>query len=99
MIQKTKKFLNAEMLYMYLTSETLDRLVMCDSAEINLFTFDQSLYEAIGSVKERKDIDYNKLVKLLEVVDVHPFSEVMKKPRKILTDDRVGEIIGGKKNE
>ena len=99
--QEVKRtFLNAKSIYRYLTSDdkTLDTLIIYQPSELSLYTLDQSLYEALGSITDRKKINFNKLVKLLEVVEILPYRTIMKKERTILTQDRVNEI-GGKKNE
>jgi len=103
-LQKTKekKFLNANLIFKYLSSEneTLDTLVMCNPKEAYIYTFDQSLYEALGSFDDRSQINHNKLVKLLEVMEVLPYRTVMKTKRKVLTQERAEEIkFGGNKNE
>lgn len=91
---KQKMYLKAEAILKYLLgkSEEIDTLIMCKSSEIDLVTSDQSLYEAIGSIKERNKIDYNKLVKLLEVTEVISFKKDMRKKRNILTEERVDEL-------
>jgi len=91
---KNQKYLKAEMIYKYLLGdEDIETLIMCKPAEINLITTDQSLYEALGSIKDKNKINYNKLVKFLESVDVLSFKYALKKDRTVLKDDRVDEII------
>lgn len=91
--QKQKMYLKAEHILKYLMgNENMDTLIMCKSAEVGLVTSDQSLYEAVGSVQNREKIDYNKLVKLLEVTEIISFRKDMKKERKILTEERVKEL-------
>ena len=70
--QKQTMYLTAEAIYKYLLGidDTIETLILCRSSQINLITTDQSLYEALGSIKDRTMIDYNKLVKLLEVTDI-----------------------------
>ena len=91
---RQKLYLKAESILKYLTSnsEKLDTLIMCKSSEIDLTTTDQSLYEAIGSIDDKNKIDYNRLVKLLEVVEITPFRQLMKKERTILKEERVSEL-------
>jgi hypothetical protein len=111
-IQKQRMYLRAETIYQFLTDENdeLDTLVMCQN-KVNLVTTDQSLYEALGSIDDKGKINFNKLVKLLEVTEVASFKQVMHKERKILKDERVNEVrdkartisdeedkIGGKEN-
>lgn len=87
-------YLTAETLFNFLSAkdDELDTLILCRSSEVNLMTTDQSLYEALGSFEDRTQIDYNRLVKLLEVTAIAPFTEMMKTTRKVLTDKRVQEI-------
>ncbi|MFO7711200.1 MAG: hypothetical protein R6V53_05540 [Candidatus Woesearchaeota archaeon] len=94
MKQKQTMYLTAEAIYKYILGidEDIETLIMCKSGTINLLTTDQSLYEAIGSIEDRSSIDYNKIVKLLEVTEIRPFRVTMKKDRTILTEDRVNEI-------
>jgi len=96
-----KFFLKAESIYKYLLgiSDKLDTLVMCKPQNTVLITYDQSLYEALGAI-EREKIDYNKLVKFLEVVDIQSFKEKVGE-RKILKSERVNELnksLGDDKN-
>lgn len=87
-----KMFLKAEAIYKYLLgiSDRLDTLIMCKPGNTVLVTYDQSLYEALGAI-DREKIDYNKLVKFLEVVDIQSFKEKMGE-RKILKQERVEEL-------
>lgn len=89
-----KKYLKAEVIYRYLMGDDeLGTLIMCKPGDINLMTTDQSLYEGLGSVKDKDALDYKRVVKLLENVDVVAYKEALKQPRKILTHERVEEII------
>lgn len=94
MDQKQKMYLTAEAIYKYLlgTDEKIDTLVMCKSSEYELISTDQSLYEAIGAIEDKTKINFNKLVKLLEVTSLMSFDKTMNKPRTILTDERAEEI-------
>lgn len=104
-----KLFLKAELIYKYFTGdEKIETLVMCKPNNLELTTTDQSLYEALGSIENKKKIDYNKLVKFLESVDIISFKHSLKKERKILMEERVkeireyvrtGETYGRKKNK
>ncbi len=87
-----KMFLKAEAIYKYLLgiSDRLETLIMCKPGNTVLVTYDQSLYEALGAI-DREKIDYNKLVKFLEVVDIQSFKEKMGE-RKILKQERVEEL-------
>ena len=91
---KQKMYLTAESIYRFLLEldDKLDTLILCRSSEVYLVTTDQSLYEALGSIEDKSKINFNKLVKFMEVTELLPFSQTMKKPRQILTDKRVAEI-------
>ncbi|MEA3515170.1 MAG: hypothetical protein U9R34_06840 [Nanoarchaeota archaeon] len=91
---KQRMYLTAESIYRFLLEldDKLDTLILCKSSEVNLVTTDQSLYEALGSVEDKSKINFNKLVKFMEVTELLPFSQTMKKSRQILTDKRVAEI-------
>lgn len=86
-------YLRAEAILKYLKGDDkLNTLITAQNTEVELVTTDQSLYEALGSIEKRNDIDINLLVKLLEVTTVMPYSEMMKQERKILTEERVNEL-------
>ena len=91
---KQKMYLTAESIYRFLLEldDKLDTLILCRSSEVYLVTTDQSLYEALGSIEDKSKINFNKLVKFMEVTELLPFSQTMKKSRQILTDKRVAEI-------
>src|SRR3989338_6963826 len=95
-VQQQKLFLKPETILRFLTKEDeyLDTLIMCNSAYTQLYCFDKSLYEAIGSMtpEEKKKINLNKLTKLFEVIDVISAREYFKKPKTILREERVTEI-------
>lgn len=90
---KQRMMLKAEAIYKYFlgSSDRLDTLIKCKPENIELRTFDQSLYEALGAIEDRSKIDYNKLVKFLEVVEIQSFKEKMGE-RKILKQERVNEL-------
>ena len=90
---KQKMYLRAEAILKYLSGqEELHTLITTKHTEVDLVTTDQSLYEALGSIKNREEIDINLLVKLLEVTTVNSFKDMMKKDRSILTPERVEEL-------
>ena len=90
----------AETIYNYLLGkEEVETLIMCKPDGLDLVTTDQSLYEALGSVEDKSSLDYGKLVKFLESVDILSFKHSVKKPRTILKDERVGKIRQLAKNE
>ncbi|MBN1502999.1 hypothetical protein JW930_05635 [Candidatus Woesearchaeota archaeon] len=97
MIQKEKVFLKPEAILRYLCgNEKLHTLIACKDTTYDLITTDQSLYEALGSVKNRSEIDINLLVKLLEVTEIIPHRQTNKEEREILTPQRVQEIRDNK---
>ena len=90
---KQKMYLRPEAILKYLRGdETLNTLITAKNTEVDLVTTDQSLYEALGSVEDRSEINMNLLVKLLEVTSIVSHQEMMKEDRKILTEDRVKEL-------
>ncbi|MBS3176247.1 hypothetical protein J4457_03355 [Candidatus Woesearchaeota archaeon] len=94
--QQQKVYLKPETILRFLSKEDeeLDTLIMCNSTLMHLFTFDQSIYEAVGSMneEERSKINLNKLTKFLEVVDVMSMRQELKKPRPILREEHVAEL-------
>jgi DNA polymerase III sliding clamp (beta) subunit (PCNA family) len=98
---KQKMFLRPEAILKYLKGDDkLHTLVTAQSSEVDLITTDQNLYEALGSVENRNEINLNLLVKLLEVTQIVHHKDMLKEDRKILTPDRVEEIrknIGSEK--
>lgn len=98
-MQMQKMFLKAEAIYRYLlgASDKLDTLILCKPENTVLITYDQSIYEALGAI-DRDKIDYNKLVKFLEVVDVQSFKEKIG-DRKILKQERVEELKNSLEDE
>lgn len=99
-IKQEKRYLTAEAIMRYFKGdEKLSTEIMCNTIP-NLVTSDQSLYEALGSFEDKSQIDLNKLVKFLEVVEVMSYAKTFG-PRKILTPQRVNELWGiiNKNNE
>lgn len=98
---KQRTYLKAGSIYKFLLEldEELDTLILCKSSEVHLMTTDQSLYEAIGSIKDKSQINFNKLVKLLEVTEVVSYAQSMKRSRSILTEKRVEQIKEEEKND
>ena len=93
MKEKHKMYLGPDVILKYLMGEeNLHTLITTQNTEVDLVTTDQNLYEALGSVKERNEININLLVKLLEVATIMPHSEMMKEERKILTPEKVEEL-------
>ena len=91
---KQKMFLGSEAILKFFlgTSDEIDTLIKCRGSEVELATFDYNLYEALGSLKPDDEFKLNKLINLLEVVDIvsYKLNRHMEKP--ILKDERVDEI-------
>ena len=89
-----ERYLTAEALLRYLlqADDSMDTLIKCNPKEEHLVTTDQSLYEAVGSLKGYDNVNLRNLVKLLEVVDIVSLGERMASPRTILTEERVDEL-------
>ena len=86
-------YMTAETIMKYLNGdEKLHTLITARNTEFDLITSDQSLYEAFGSIKDRKGFNINLLIKLLEVTTIVSFSYNMGFERKILTDERAEEL-------
>ena len=91
--QTQKMHLKAEAIYKYLMNlnDKLDTLVTCKEDNITLIATDQGIYEALGSIENKEDINVARLIKFLEVVDIYSYKEKFG-DKKILTDERVKEI-------
>lgn len=94
MKEQQQRYLKAEAILRYLlqTDDAIDTMIKCNPGEVQLVTTDQSMYEALGSIKDYDDISLRNLIKFLEVVDIVSFREKMGKQRKILTESRVEEL-------
>ena len=88
MEQRKRVYLTPEAILRYLITdnEALDTLIMCTSAEVDIYTTDRDVYEALGSIRPYDTFKLNKLTKLFEVV------EVLKARKGILTDKRVDDV-------
>ncbi len=86
--------LSAEAILSYFlgTNEEIDTLIKCKPSSIALVCLDQSLYEALGSLKDYDEFNFRKLVKFIESVDIISFKENFRKPRPLLTEARVEEL-------
>lgn len=92
-MNKQKMYIKPEAILNYLKGEDkLHTLITTQSTQVDLVTTDQNLYEAMGSVENRSEIDLNLLVKFLEVVKIMPHIDLVKEERKVLTPERVEEI-------
>lgn len=91
--EQKKIFLKAEAILKYfLGNDKIETLIMCKPNNVMIFTYDQSLYEAIGSLKQDEKEQLQKLTKLLENVHIFSYKEKLKQSRKILKQDRVDEL-------
>lgn len=91
-LRQRKRYLKAEAIIKYFKgNDMLETEIMCGTSN-DLVTSDQSLYEALGSFEDKSQIDLNKLVKLLEVVEIVSYNATFKQPRKILTPKRVDQL-------
>jgi hypothetical protein len=90
---KQKMYVKPEAILNYLLGEEkLHTLITTQGSQVDLFTTDQNLYEALGSIEDRSKIDMNLLVKFLEVTKIRPHEEIAKEQRSVLTLDRVKVI-------
>jgi hypothetical protein len=97
---KQKMLLRPQAILKYLKGdEKLHTLITAQNTEVDLITTDQNLYEALGSVENRSEINLNLLVKMLEVTTIHHHKDMLKEERKILTPERVEEIKKDIENE
>lgn len=89
-----KMFIKAEAILKYLlgTNEQIETLIICKPNDVQLFTYDQSLYEAIGSLDPEEKQCLQRLTKFLESVDILSYSRTFKHPRVILKQERVDEL-------
>ena len=95
MLKSNEIYLNAKLIYKYLNEEgnELEEIIYNNNSNnIKLITTDQSLYEALGSFEDRSKININKLIKMLEVVEINSYERLTKKERKMLTYERIKEI-------
>lgn len=95
MMEKQKSmFLKASAILKYLlgTDDEIETLIMCKPANVELVCYDQSLYEALGSLENQEEFNFRKLVKFLESVDVVSFKKNLQKDKPLLTDKRVSEL-------
>ena len=93
-VQKQSMYVNSSALLKFFlgTDDTIDTLIKCKGTEIDLMTSDYDLYEALASLRECDDFRTNKLVKLLEVIDVVSFRKNKRMDKPVLTHMRVEEL-------
>ncbi|MEK6967353.1 MAG: hypothetical protein AABX51_01850 [Nanoarchaeota archaeon] len=92
--QQRTIYLTPENLLRYLAEkdDNLDTLITCKGTEVSLATYDQDIYEAIGSMRPEDELKTHRLLKLLEVVDILPFRRASGKNKRILTNERIDEL-------
>ncbi|MFH1398884.1 MAG: hypothetical protein ABIG95_02125 [Candidatus Woesearchaeota archaeon] len=92
-VERKSMILKASALLKYFlgTNERIDTLIKCKPENVELSCYDQSLYEALGSLQEYDEFNFRKLVKLLENVNIISYGERAGE-RKILTPERVEEL-------
>lgn len=78
--------------YLLQSDEQIDTLITCKPSNVELICYDQSLYEALGSLKEYDNFNSRRLVKFIESVDIISFKKNMRQQRPVLTDERVEKL-------
>ena len=86
------KLLNSEKILRYLigSDDKLETTIICKPNALRVITTEQAIYEALGSIKEYDQFKLNKLVKLLEVVELRSAG----KYKKVLKEEDVERIRG-----
>ena len=66
------KMLTSAALLRYLIGgdDALETMIICKPNQMRILTTEQALYEALGSIKEYDHFKLNKLVKLLEIIEL-----------------------------
>lgn len=92
--QKQTMRLKAEAILKYLIGDDdkIDTLITCKTSDVDLVTTDLDIYEALGSIKEYDNFNFNKLKKLFEVTDIVSYKSLRKQEKPILKDERVEEL-------
>lgn len=90
-INRKSMMLKASAILKYLlkSDEQIDTLITCKPSDVELMCYDQSLYEALGSLKEYDNFNSRRLVKFIESVDIISFRKNMNQQKPVLTDERV----------
>ncbi len=91
---KQKIQLKPEVILRYLITndDEAETLIMCRGSELELYTTDKDIYEALCSVKPYDNFNLNKLKKLFEVVDVVSYKKEFGKNKPIVKESRVEEL-------
>ena len=92
--RRGQRYLTAEAILRYLleADDAIDTLIKCKPGGVSLISTDQSIYEALVSVKDYDSVNLRNLVKFLEVVDIVSYQEKFGQRRSILTERRVEEL-------
>jgi len=93
-IQKRTVYLNSEVLLKFFlgADDEVDTLIKCRGTEVDLITYDNDLYEALGSIKPYDNFQLQKLIKLIEVLDILSYRKNFGKEKPILTHEKVDEL-------
>lgn len=93
-IQKRTVYLDAEALLRFFlgTDDEIDTLIKTKGTEIDLMTYDNELYQALGSIKPYDNFQLSKLMKLFEVLDILSYRKNFGKEKPILTHEKVDEL-------
>lgn len=69
-----KNFVNKTMIREYLLEQNpeIDTLISCSGSDVRFSTTDRALFEALIGFEDRKGIDVNRLIKLIEKTDIYP---------------------------
>ena len=78
--------------YLLGTDDKIDTLIKCKPENVTVTCYDQSLYEALGSLKDNDEFNFRKLVKFLESVDIISFRKNVNPTKPLLTEERVEKL-------
>ena len=86
--------INAETILKFLigNDDVIDTKIICKQPDINLVTTDKDVYEALASVKQYDNFNFNKLKKFFENVEVKSFRDITGKEKGVVTFERVDEV-------
>ena len=93
-VQKRTAYLNSEALLKFFlgADDEVDTLIKCRGTEVDLLTYDNDLYEALGSINPHDNFQLQKLIKLIEVLDILSYRKNFGKEKPILTHEKVDEL-------
>ncbi|MAE13024.1 hypothetical protein CMO92_00525 [Candidatus Woesearchaeota archaeon] len=78
--------------YLIAEDEQLTTFITCKASHLPLITTEKDLYEALGSIQSEDNFQLNKLVKLLEVVEVTSYRRETGKPKPLLKEEIVKQL-------